>query len=80
MTNENGESIYHRLNMAAANLIASIAVVGALLEGDPSYEHARPGFIERVEEVTKYLDQQVEEIQSWGAGFDDPTDERFADE
>lgn len=79
MTNDDGESIYAHLNQAASNLIASVAVVGALLEGDPDYEHARSGFVERVEEVTRYLDQQVEEIQSWGAGYDDPTDERFTD-
>lgn len=79
MTDENGESIYAHVNQAASNLIASVAVVGAMLEADPRYENAREGFIQRVEEVTEYLDTQVEQIQSWGAAFDDPDDAQFED-
>jgi len=78
MVNGDGDSVLHHLNTAAANLIASAAVVGALMEM-PEYDHARPGFVQRVEEVTEYLDRQVEEIQSWGGAFDDPEDERFHD-
>lgn len=70
MTGEDEGGLYSRLNLAAANLIGSVAAVGSIMEGLPQYESARDGWLSRIEEVSTYLEEQVEQIQGWGEAFD----------
>ena len=66
---ESDDGIYSNLGRAAMGLCMAAAVVGCHLE-EESFEATRPGYIDRIREVTNYLDQQAEELTLWGEAFE----------
>lgn len=66
---QDDENLYSELGRAAMGLCMAAACVGMHLEGE-DFESTRPGFIERIKEVTARLDQDAEELTLWGEAFE----------
>lgn len=58
-----------RLAMATGALLATAAIMDMLLQL-PEYEHARPGFDERLKEITEKVQETVDHFSDWGDSFD----------
>ena len=55
----------------SGELVAVLGIMDAAIQGNEEYEAVREGWEERLEEIVKWMDRQIEEVTDFGEYHDD---------
>jgi len=54
----------------SGELVAVLGIMDAAIQGNEEYEAVREGWEERLEEIVKWMDRQIEEVTDFGEYHD----------